>query len=109
MKYNWETRCWGDHCGLHTIEINKHDLSRLQWDKPNENASMFSKVMTVLFPNTGNISKYRNFHHFDFNGVLNSFSLCMTVVVVSVILSMICLFTMFLTKWLFLKHRQRLG
>ena len=88
----------GDPCGLHTIEIKKHDVSRLQGDKPNENASMFSKVMAVLFPNTGNISKYRNFHNFDFYSVLNSFSLCMTFVVVSVILSMICLFITFLTK-----------
>ena len=66
--------------------------------KQNENPSILSKVIAVLFPNTGNISKYRNFHNFHFNGVLNSFSLCMTVGVVSVVLSMICLFIMFLTK-----------
>jgi len=89
---------FGDPCGLHTIEMNKHDVSRLQKRKQTENPSIFSKVITVLFPNNGNMLKYRNVHNFHFNGVLNSFSLCMTVGVVSVILSMICLFIMFLTK-----------
>ena len=77
--------------------------------KKKENPSIFSKAIAVLSPNIGNILKYRNVHNFYFNGVLNSFSLCMTVGVVSVILSMICLFTMFLTKWLLLKHHPWLG
>ena len=51
--------------------------------KQNENPSIFSNVIAVLFPNTGNISKYKNVHNVYFNGVLNSFSLCMTVGVVS--------------------------
>lgn len=51
--------------------------------KQNENPSIFTKFITVLFPNTGNISIYKNVHNFYFNGVLNSFSLCMTVCVVS--------------------------
>ena len=109
MKYNWKLIVVGDPCGLHTIEMNKHVVSRFQGKKQNENPSIFSKAIAVLFPNIGNISKYKNVHNFHFNGVMNSFSLCMTVGVVSVILSMICLFTMFLTECTLLKHRPWLG
>jgi len=36
---------FGDPCGLHTIEMNKHDVSRLQKRKQTENPSIFSKVI----------------------------------------------------------------
>ena len=49
VKYSGKLVVVGDPCGLHTIEINEHDVSRLQGERPNENPSMFSKVMAVLF------------------------------------------------------------
>ncbi len=41
---------FGDPCGLHIIEINKHDLSRLQDKKQNENPLILSKFITVFLP-----------------------------------------------------------
>ena len=51
VKYNWGTHCCGLPSGLHTIEMNKHDVSRvgLQGPKQYENTSIFSKIIALYF------------------------------------------------------------
>ena len=105
VKYNWKVIVVDDPCRLHTIETNKHDVSRLRGGGGKEKIINFSSFISQHWK----YLKYRSVLNFYFNDVLNSFSLCITVGVVSVIVWMICSFIMYLTKWPLLKHRPRLG